>query len=140
MTHSLLTYALRAHEFGLCVLPPRQDGSKRPTGDAWEQWQQARPDPDLLKRWYANGRSGIGYVCGSVSGRLEVLDFDEYAAFEGYVELARASGLGPLLDRLMAGYFERTPGGAHLYYRCIEIAGNTKLAQRPKRPEEQRDP
>jgi hypothetical protein len=59
-----------------------------------------------------------------------VLDFDAWDTYLDFLELARATGYGDLVDRVRAGYEERTPNGAHLPWRCKKIAGNTKLAQR----------
>jgi len=59
----LLEFAIRANEAGLCVLPPRQDGSKRPDALSWTRYQTQRPteereaaaflhiSPRTLQRW-----------------------------------------------------------------------------------------
>ena len=45
------------------------------------------------------------------------------------------------MARIEAGYCETTPGaGIHWFYFCDQIAGNTKLAIRPKTPEEMKHP
>ncbi|MDQ3694143.1 MAG: bifunctional DNA primase/polymerase [Chloroflexota bacterium] len=134
--------ALAAHEVGLCVVPPREDGSKAPAGTSWKRFQRERPSIDQLTTWYVSERrSGIGYVCGAVSGNLEMLEFEDRSTCEAFVALARELGLGDLVRRIATGYAEETPGGGfHLLYRCTTIGGNTKLASRPKRPEERRDP
>src|SRR5262249_1688662 len=66
-------------------------------------------------------------------------DFDELAVFEAFRRRAGEMGLGDLVDRITDGWTEATPRGVHVHYRCVEIAGNTELAKRPKRPEEMRD-
>ena len=137
-TPSLLEAALAAARAGLAVVPPREDGSKRPSAE-WKRYQRECPTEGQLAKWYSGDRTGIGFVCGTVSGNLEVLDFDERATYDAYVEAARGLGLGDLVDRIEAGYLECTPHGVHWPYRCATIAGNTKLAQRPRRPEERRD-
>src|SRR5258707_2581444 len=106
---SILPYARRAHAAGLCVLPPREDGSKQAEGATWEQWQAQRPGDAQLAAWYAHGRTGIGYVCGRVSGGLLAIDFDQRGILEQYIEAARAIGLCPLVDRLLTGYREDSP-------------------------------
>ena len=50
--------------------PAGEDGSKQPEGATWERWQTQRPDDTQLAAWYAHDRTGIGYVCGQVSGGL----------------------------------------------------------------------
>jgi Bifunctional DNA primase/polymerase, N-terminal len=126
-----------AHDAGLCVVPPREDGTKRPQGN-WKRYQIGRSTPDDLKNWYSlDGMAGVGLICGSVSGHLEMLELEGRAVAEGlkerFRELADAVGLGELLTRIGHGYTEKTPGGGlHLLYRCAEpVAGNTKLASRP---------
>jgi hypothetical protein len=135
---AVYTAALAAYGAGLCVLPPKEDGSKAPDAASWTRYQTTRTSQAEIDDWYAGGRrSGLGYVAGAVSGNLETLDFDDPDTYRTFVALARAAGLGDLVERIEAGYLEETPsGGRHWFYRCTEIAGNTKLASRPKRPEE----
>jgi hypothetical protein len=136
---SALEHALRAEQTGICVIPPREDGSKRPLVD-WEEWQGKRPNADQLRAWYRHRRSGVGFVCGKVSGNLELFDFDDRAAYERFKDVALKNGLGALVEQIEAGYLEVTPNnGVHWLYRCQEVSGNTKLARRPKEPDEMRD-
>lgn len=130
--------AYDAYGAGLCVVPPREDGSKAPSGNKWKHWQNERPSKTQLEVWYGTGvRQGLGVICGNVSGDLECLEFEDQETYHAYHELAEAAGLRELLDRVEAGYSEATPGdGVHLLYRCEGTGGNTKLARRPKRPEE----
>src|SRR2546423_5961749 len=126
MSPPILPYALAAAAAGISVVPPREDGTKAPAG-AWERWQRERPTPDSLQGWYANGCTGLGFVCGRVSGNLEVLDFDDAPTYTAYKETAAAVGLGDLVERIEAGYLEQTPRGCiHWLTRCAEIARNTK--------------
>ncbi len=123
--------AQQAYESGLCVIPPFEDGSKRPDG-SWKQWQSKRPSKAQMTAWYGE-RHGIGLLTGAVSGNLECFEFDDVPAYEAFGPLAEAAGLGDLVERIAEGYSERTPkGGIHWLYYCEQIAGNTKLASRPK--------
>jgi putative DNA primase/helicase len=137
---ALRDYALAAHEAGLCVVPPRQDGTRAPTS-TWRKFQSTPPTVDQLKRWYAeSARTGIGYVCSTVSGGLEGLDFDEADAWHAYESLIQDHGLELLWHRTKSGYLERTPsGGYHVLWRTDAGQSNQKLARRPKRPEEMKD-
>lgn len=125
----------QAHESGLCIVPPAQDGSKKPfppgRDSGWRKYQTDRPELTLLKSWYdpRNGLTGIGIVTGRVSGNLEALDFDTKAGWDAYREMAEHCGVAPLIERIWNGYGELSPRGAHLLYRCSVIAGNTKLAR-----------
>lgn len=52
------------------------------------------------------------------------------ALYEPFREAAEAVGLGNLVERIEAGYLERSPsGGTHWLYKCSETGGNTKLAR-----------
>ena len=131
--------ALAAHAAGLCVVPPREDGSKRPIGP-WKRYMPARPTPAQLDRWYGP-RLGIGLVCGAISGGLEMLEFEGRAVAEGllesFIDAAIAAGFGPLVERIRAGYEEWTPaGGIHWLLRVPSARANTVLAARPATPEE----
>jgi CheY-like chemotaxis protein len=126
--YSLLTIAEQALDAGISVVPPRQDGTKAPLG-SWRTFQERLPYLDELDDWYrAEQNQGIGVVCGAVSGNLEALDFDRHSAYEEFVDRARETGLSELVDRIEAGYLEKTPKGRHWLWRCSEISGNTKLA------------
>lgn len=128
--------ALAADAAGLCVLPPRGDGSKAPDAASWTEYQRRRSTAAEIEAWYANGRTGLGLVCGAVSGGLEMLEIEGRGVAEGvhsdFRELCQAAGLGELLTRIMAGYSELTPsGGYHLLYRVPTPRGNALLAARP---------
>lgn len=128
----LSAVARRYYEAGLAVVPPRNDGSKRPFPNQWQQFQQARPTPRQIKEWYSNGLTGIGTICGAVSGNLELFEFDHYATYLAFMELAHETDLEELVERIRLAYTESTPGGGiHWYYRCETISGNTKLASKP---------
>lgn len=131
--------AWAAHAAGLCVIPPMEDGSKRPDG-AWKQYQHVRPSNSQMSRWYGD-HQGVGLICGAVSGGLEMLEFEGRAVRENvstaFLARAKALGLDELVGRIRIGYQERTPsGGIHLLYRCPTPLGNTKLARRPATPAE----
>jgi putative DNA primase/helicase len=129
--HDALRRAARAAwDAGICVLPPAQNGTKRPVA-AWKQYQTTRPAWRQVEIWLAHG-TGLGVLCGAVSGGLELLEFDHHATYLEYVSAARKLGLGELIDRIETGYLETSPkGGTHWFYRNDEVRGNTKLAAMP---------
>lgn len=137
----ILDAALAWHAAGASVVRVAVDGSKRPLG-AWKQHQNTAVDADTIRAWFADGHPGVGVVTGTVSGNLEMLELEGRAMTVGLMaqirDLADASGLLDLLDRVLAGYAEFTPGGGfHLYYRVDgPVAGNTKLARRPATDDE----
>jgi len=80
---TLLDAALAMHAAGLCVLPAAEDGSKRPAVD-WKEYQHHRPTPEQLTAWFGDGlRTGLGVVCGAVSGGLEMTELEGAAVREG---------------------------------------------------------
>lgn len=140
MRQQLYNIVKLAVESGLSVWPPEQDGSKKPWGNEWKKQQATRTTVDELRTIYEDkALTGIGIVPGAVSGNVECLDFDERHTYDAFKREAVVVGLGPLIERIEAGYLEATPNGKHYLYKCCEISGNTKLATRPKRPEEKKD-
>lgn len=123
--------AYAAHNAGLAVVPPREDGSKAPAVN-WRQYQTVPPTREQVEAWYADGRrSGLGVLCGQASGNLEMLEFERRAVDEGLWDLFVDQVDPTLLDRL---YHEQSGGGGyHLLYRVARapVPGNTKLARRP---------
>ena len=141
---NLLGSALSAHHAGLCVVPPANDGTKRPYPGGsgyWERWQFERPTEGLNEGVVLQPQvTGIGLVCGAIRGDLGLLEFEGRAVDEGvwaeFKELAKATGLWELLQRIARGYFEYTPsGGIHLLCHCPGTKCQ-KLARRLATPEE----
>jgi hypothetical protein len=137
----MLDPALAAHAAGLSVVKVKEDGTKSPEG-RWKQYQATRADEAMVARWFANGSTGLGVVCGEVSGGLELLEFEGRAVAEGiheeFVQRCTVAGLVHVLARVANGYRETTPsGGRHLLYRCPgAVEGNLQLARRPATADE----
>jgi hypothetical protein len=108
---------------GLSIIPIRKDGSKAPIG-SWTPNQERPASEETLRGLIAHGHEGWALVCGAVSGNVEVIDFDDPEKFAQWLEQIDNG----LYERLTV---ELTPrGGRHVFYRCKEIGGNAKLAQR----------
>jgi len=123
----MMNQAQHLTESGFSVIPIKSDGSKGPAV-GWKPYQQRIAKPEELKQWFRNGY-GIGIVAGKVSGNLEVIDFDDPAAFERWERLVAELGGVDLLKMLVI--VETPTGGFHVYYRCSDgVEGNQKLAQR----------
>ena len=61
--------------------------------------------------------------------------------YEEFREVAAATGLAELIERVETGYSERSPsGGIHWLYRSTVNLGNMKLARRPKCSGEKKHP
>lgn len=130
-----------AYKAGLSVVPIHQhpdpeQRTKRPS-IAWKRFQSERATVEELRGWFADGsRTGLGIVCGAVSGNLEMLEFEGRAVdagmFTDFCDAVNAMGYGDTIARVIDGYSEVTPsGGYHLLYRCDEMSGNTVLAAEP---------
>ena len=139
--------AMEADAAGLCILPPSEDGAKRPWPNSrgqWDQFKTRRPDHGLLSQWYP-GRSGLGIVAGAVSGNVEPWDFDDRQTYEAFVAAARAIGLGGVIDRIEAGYCDDTAGNGVRWLARYSEGARTEfskdreiLARRPKEPHEKK--
>lgn len=105
------------------------DGFKRPIVKGWQT---------STEKHNLTNVAGVGLVCGVPSGNVECIDVDtKYSLdpklFDKYKSLIHKSSEG-LLNKLVV---QRTvSGGFHLIYRCSQIAGNLKLANRPTTAEE----
>jgi len=116
----------------LSVLPTRMDGSMSPFPKNWERYQTRIVTINNLMKWYANKLTGIGYVCGAVSGRLECLAFYDWKTYKKFCQKMRRSRMLKVMNRLDNGYREKTPYGIQFLFRCEEIGDSVILATRPK--------
>ena len=125
--NNLLNGVLRLREAGLSTIPIKADGSKAPALSSWKAYQERLPDEGELRQWFGNGaRPGLALVGGKVSGNLEVMDFDAPELIAEWRALVEDAAPG-LLEQLPQ--VETPSGGLHVFYRCAEIGGNSKLAQ-----------
>lgn len=133
--------ALAWLEAGCSVVRVKADGSKTPDG-AWKQYQQTPVDRATVDRWFEGGHPGVGVVCGAVSNNLEMFELEKRAVDEGVLHQFMAEcdklGVGDLWRTLAATCAEASGGGGlHVFFRVPDgVDGNTKLAQRPARPDE----
>jgi len=117
--------AIRYLAAGFSVVPIRADGSKAPAVSEWESLQRDRLPVDRIHRLF--GRTGVGIICGTISGGLVVLDNDSPEHWPAFCEALESESPGLLETLTLIG----TPkGGHHLYLRCDGLTpGNEKLAQ-----------
>jgi hypothetical protein len=110
-TSNIRDTAIEAVNFGLSVYPPTEDGEKKPDG-LWKKNQSIRANLDQIQRWYGTTgppeRTGLGIICGAVSGNIEAFEFDAFGRLYGpFREAAEALGLGELVER----HLRRLRGG-----------------------------
>jgi len=112
---------------GLCVLPARRD-QKRPTVP-WKAYQSRLPLASEIDGWFAQNPTALCVLTGEISGRAELIDFDNRGElFEAWCDKVRAKAPG-LLERLVLS--KTQSGGRHTAYRYEgKVCGNLKLAQR----------
>ena len=114
---------------GISVIPTTED--KRPALKEWTSYQSNIMTEEEIDRLFT-GAVGIGIVCGKVSGDLEVIDVDTKHDTTGTLWEEFSSLLE---DNLPETYKEliiaqTKSKGYHIYYRCEEIEGNKKLANK----------
>ena len=108
---------------GLSVLPAIRE-RKHPAVGSWKAYQDRLPSEEEIAAWFSNKQNALCLVCGTISGNLEVIDFDNGGEL---FEKWKSQVPEKLFARMVV---ERTPsGGYHVAYRCEEpIQGNMKLA------------
>lgn len=112
------------HAVGLSALPAIT-AQRRPAIGGWKDYQSHIPTSDDIGAWpKSTGSDGVCIICGSVSGNLEMIDFDvEARAYESW----RSSVSPELMSRLVVESSQS--GGKHVVYRCASpVEGNMKLA------------
>ena len=133
---NLIASAKEYLSYQLSVIPTKED--KRPAL-SWTPYQNERMRESEVERNFAGKNvQGLGIVCGAVSGNLEVIDVDtKYdltgTLWEEFKELIEGT-LPDVWETLVVA--ETKSGGYHIYYRCDEVSGNLKLANRPTTAEE----
>lgn len=137
--------ALTWHDAGCSIIPIRADGTKKPMFD-WKSFMQVRARRDEVFNWFRKSapEAGIGIICGTISGNLEMLELEGRAAtgedIDKILSECEKRGVHLLFQSFMRdGYAEWTPsGGLHFLYRISdhEVPGNTKVARRLATPEE----
>jgi hypothetical protein len=114
------------YDSGLMPIPA-MPGTKRPES-LWGQFQHTLKDWPEIEVMFNKPVERMGIICGGCSGGaegqyLEVLDFDDPAAYESYRE-----AMQDYLPGLDLPVVRSPSGGYHMYYRTRVKNGNAKLA------------
>lgn len=113
---TVLAAALAYVEAGLSVIPVT---GKR-NSVRWAKFQTERPTPGLVHWWNHKGMlAGVAVVCGTVSGKLVIMDLDGEAAVEQY-ECSFPHLLDTLTIRSGSGK------GKHYYYITRDFMPTTR--------------
>jgi hypothetical protein len=124
--------ALAAYDAGLCPIPIRSDGSKKPVV-SWKQYQDERPTRTQVEEWFGPHQA-VAVICGAVSGGLVMVEMEGQFFEEGLWQQFRAAvveRIGEERWQEICAYVEQSPsGGPHIYMRCPGFSdGNEKLAK-----------
>ena len=123
---NMLNSAVKCHEAGLSVLPV--NSNKEPLGK-WKPRQSSIAPIETIQSEFRNNNCNIAVIAGSVSGDLEILDFDSHGeCFQRFHQMVDEA-CPDLMDRIVT---EMSPScGYHVLYRCPEttIPGNSDLAK-----------
>jgi hypothetical protein len=109
----MLNYALLYLQRGLSVIPLVY-GDKKPVV-RWEEFQSRRATEDEVRKWFSNV-CNIGIVCGSVSGKLVVLDIESEELFQKFYEKIDKDN-PELRDIVLNTWLVKTGKGRHIYLR-----------------------
>lgn len=123
---NLLPTALEYHRAGLKVIPVNSD--KRPACK-WKQYQTSQTE-EQVRQLFSQPVWGIALLTGQ---GIEALDFDQKYCL-GEKELFQEYLRHPAVRSFPVPslYIQTTKNaGWHVVYKCAEIGGNTKLAERP---------
>ena len=130
---SLIQSAIHYKGLGLSIIPT--DNTKKSLFP-WKQYQsEIMSDQEIEEKFTHKKCHGIAVICGAVSNGLEVIDVDckygiNFNEFANEIKRANPN----LYSKL---YIVKTKSeGYHIYYRCEQIEGNQKLANRPANDQE----
>lgn len=130
---SLVTSALEYLASGISVTATDE---RKVATSKWKQYQRKAMTPDEARAAFRSANVRIAAVCGSISGHMEVLDFDEdHRSSDDTVTLesrwlALVEGEAPGLAARLVRH--STPsGGCHYIYRCTSpVPSGHALARR----------
>ena len=112
---------------GLSCLPTAKD--KLPAIPKGESWLMGWNNESEYEKSF-----GLGIVCGQPSGGLECIDFDNHFGDAKQVlsDFIQIEEIKEIYEKYKLPIQSTTSGGFHLLYKCSVIAGNQKLASRPR--------
>ena len=121
-----LAISTKYYEAGLSVVA--LNANKTPLGQ-WKERQNELLPPTPVEKYKTC--YGIGIICGPVSGGIEVVDVDSKYDITGTLMERFTAAVNSNCDIMGRVVIETTQNkGYHIIYRCSEIQGNQKLANR----------
>ena len=105
---------------GFSIIPLKYK-SKEPAVK-WTEFQSRKPTDGELREWFSKDNVNIGAVCGSVSGNLAVLDFDNLEVFQRFFEKSPEELTN---DTLVV----KTRRGYHVYLKTDKSISSFKIPE-----------
>ncbi|MGQ4548289.1 bifunctional DNA primase/polymerase [Dermabacteraceae bacterium P13077] len=123
---------------GLSLIPIKPDGTKHPYGP-WKKYQEQPASMQRVTSWWSkHPNHGVAVVCGTVSGRLEMIELEAAATrhMNALNTAAEARGIADLWHRVTHGWVHASPsGGLHWHIRIADdgapMPGSMKIYARP---------
>jgi hypothetical protein len=117
MPESLAQFVDKYLAWGFCLIPivPR---AKNPSVK-WQQYQGHKPTEAEISAWFSSNNANIGIVCGTISGNLIVLDFDNQELYVGFSDFWLEK-YGRKIDE-MTPIVQTGGGGYHVYLRVRQL-------------------
>jgi len=136
---NLKTSAKRLLSYELSVIPTLENKIPALT---WKPYQAKRIQEQDVERLFTGGNiKGLAIICGAISGGLEVIDVDTKYDITGTlwdeIDTLLQDNLPEIYSSLVVA--KTVSGGYHIYYRCKEVGGNDKLANRPTTEKEREE-
>lgn len=133
MNSILIQAAKEYSDLGLSVIPVKED--KSPT-IRWAPFQKRRmTNGEIVSNFSNSFTTGIGVICGSISGNFEVVDVDLKNDKSGTlgIEIKQAihDNLPELYNTLVVSQTKNN--GLHFYFQCDKIERNQVLAKNEER-------
>ena len=81
-----LSRFLRLYQgWGVNIIPIASR-SKKPHLETWMEYQSRRSTQEEIDEWFARADVNVGIVCGSISGNLVVIDFDDPQDYQKFFD------------------------------------------------------
>lgn len=102
-------------KWGLSIIPLRF--KEKTPAVQWQKYQQVTPQVGELLQWFSSDSpKNVGIVCGSVSGNLVVLDFDNEDLWAGCIRYCDEHGIDIYQTPQV-----RTGRGMHIWIRLCNL-------------------
>jgi len=116
-TNSIYEYAKLYLSKNLSIIPLKSK-AKEPLIE-WKEFQNRKPTEEEIEKWFKNTNNNIAIICGTVSGNLVVIDFDNMEIHDkwyGFID----EKYPDVRDIVLRTWVVETGRGIHIYLRIKE--------------------